>query len=660
MKTTRYLKLVLSALTIIMLAGCSEPSTTDPVAVEAEITQDTYLGKEPASAADKPEAGIKPTDYSPYAGIDYPTTPLFGDTHLHTTLSFDAVPFGTFTTPEEAYRFARGDEIVSSTGVPAKIGRPLDFMVIADHAESMGIMNEVKAGNPAVMGDKTVQKWSDWLNKGGEDAMNVYRALVATTQPGAEPLPEVLINDEITLSIWQKSVDAADAFNDPGHFTALIGYEWSSTDGGNNLHRVVVYRDDGDLVRDTIPTSSQGDGNPETLWQALQNYEQKTGGQVLAIPHNGNLSNGLMFPLINPETSETITKDYAEIRSRYEPLYEITQIKGDGEAHPTLSPNDEFADFETWDKGNLDLSVDKTDEMLPYEYGRSGLKRGLEAKEKLGINPFKYGVIGSTDAHTGLAGIEEENFFGKLPHMEPSDHRMAIPMLKFGDMEYMGWEMVSSGYAAVWAHENTRQSIWDAMMRKETYATTGPRMTVRFFGGWNFDAKDISNHEIATVGYKKGVPMGGDLSDAPKGKSPTFLVGALKDAIGANLDRVQIVKGWLDKGGEAQERVYDIAVSDGRTITSEGRCETPVGNTVDIKNATWTNTIGESELVTVWSDPNFDPSLKAFYYVRVLEIPTPRWTAYDAKVYGITAPKEAPMTIQERAYSSSIWYTPND
>lgn len=613
---------------------------------------------EPASAADKPEADVKSADYSPYAGIDYPTTPLFGDTHLHTAQSFDAVPFGTLTTPEEAYRFARGEEIVSSTGVPAKIGRPLDFMVIADHAESMGIMNEVKAGNPAVMGDKTVQKWNDWMNKGGEDAMNVYLALVATGQPGAEPLPEVLTNDEITLSIWGKNVDAADAYNDPGNFTALVGYEWSSTHGGNNLHRVVVYRDDGDLVRDTIPTSSAEDGNPETLWQAMQDYEQKTGGLVLAIPHNGNLSNGRMFPLINPETSEAITKNYAEIRRRYEPLYEITQIKGDGEAHPTLSPNDEFADFETWDKGNLDLSVDKTDEMLPYEYGRSGLKLGLEAEEKLGINPFKYGVIGSTDAHTGLAGIEEENFFGKLPHMEPSDHRMAIPMIKFGDKEYMGWEMVSSGYAAVWAHENTRESIWDAMMRKETYATTGPRMTVRFFGGWNFDAKDISNHAIATVGYKKGVPMGGDLSDAPKGKSPTFLVAALKDAIGANLDRVQIVKGWLDKDGEAQERVYDIAVSDGRTITSEGRCETPVGNTVDIKNATWTNTIGESQLVTVWSDPNFDPSLKAFYYVRVLEIPTPRWTTYDAKVYGVTAPKEAPATIQERAYSSSIWYTP--
>jgi hypothetical protein len=596
--------------------------------------------------------------YSPYAGKSYPMRPLFGDTHLHTSQSFDAIAFGTFTGPEEAYQFARGEEIMSSTGVPARLARPLDFLVVADHAENMGTLGEVKAGNPAVMGDERVQKWHSWLKKGGDDAMNVYYEIMASIGGTGDPMPSVLTDEKMTLSIWEKNVDAAESYNQPGKFTTLIGYEWSSNTAGNNLHRVVIYRDGPERTRDILPYSSLMSDNPEDLWKSLSEYEQKTGGQVLAIPHNGNLSNGIMFPLINPVTGSDITKEYAELRNKIERLYEITQIKGDGEAHPTLSPNDEFADYETWDKGNLDLSTDKTDDMLPHEYGRSGLKLGLEVESKLGVNPFKFGVIGSTDAHTGIAGVEEDNFFGKLPHMEPSDHRTTHPIAKFGDKEYAGWEMTSSGYAAVWATENTREAIWDAMDRREVYATTGPRMTVRFFGGWDFEADDSKNRTIAKTGYAKGVPMGGDMKAAPEGKTPTFLVAALRDAIGANLDRVQIVKGWLDKEGKSQERVYDIAVSDGRKINSKGRCKKPVGSTVDVKNATWTNTIGESELVTVWSDPDFDSTQRAFYYVRVIEIPTPRWTAYDAKRFSISVPKEAPMTTQERAYTSPIWYTP--
>ncbi len=596
--------------------------------------------------------------FSPYVGRQFPTRPLFGDTHLHTSQSFDAISFGTLVGPEDAYRFARGEEVKSSTGLRARLSRPLDFLVVADHAENMGTMGEVLAGNPAIMGDPRVRKWHEWLKKGGEDAMNVYYEIVAAVGGTGEPLPDALTNEDMTRSIWEKNIEAAEAFNDPGRFTAFIGYEWSSNKGGNNLHRVVVYRDDAELARQTLPFSSLVSDNPEDLWKALDAYEQKTGGRVLAIPHNGNLSNGLMFPLINPETGRRITKEYAGARSKFEPLYEITQMKGDGEAHPTLSPNDEFADYETWDNGNLNLSVAKTDDMLQYEYARSALSLGLQVESKLGANPFKFGVIGSTDSHTGLAAVEEENFFGKLPHMEPSDHRMTHALAKFGDNAIMGGEMAASGYAAVWATENTRRAIWEAMKRREVYATTGPRMVVRFFGGWDFEPEDANTRMPARAGYSKGVPMGGDLTDAPQGKSPSFLVAALKDPIGANLDRLQIVKGWLDQSGKPNERVYDVAVSDDRAIDTDGRCKTPVGNTVDVRSATWTNTIGSGELITVWVDPDFDPSQRAFYYVRAIEIPTPRWAAYDALRFGIPIPKDVQATTQERAYTSAIWYTP--
>ena len=387
--------------------------------------------------------------------------------------------------------------------------------------------------------------------------------------------------------------------------------------------------------------------------------EEKTGSEVLAIAHNGNLSNGLMFPMVEA-FGKKIDRDYVETRARWEPLYEVTQTKGTGEAHPFLSPNDEFANFEIWDKGNLDGSVPKTKDMLEFEYARAALKNGLELEAKLGTNPYKFGMIGSSDAHTGLAAMEEDNFFGKTAPQEPSPERMTKAFVdnpKTG-VKIMDWEVGASGYAAVWATENTREAIFDAMKRRETYATTGPRMVVRFFGGWDFEPADANNRMPAAIGYAKGVPMGGDLSSAPKGKSPTFLVAALKDPIGANLDRIQIVKGWVDKDGKTQERIYDVAVSGGRKIDADGRCKTPVGNTVDVENATWTNTIGAPELIAVWKDPDFDPAQRAFYYARVLEIPTPRWTAYDAKRFGIKPLPGTTMTLQERAYTSPIWYTP--
>ncbi|CAH2402995.1 DUF3604 domain-containing protein [Mesorhizobium ventifaucium] len=640
MRVLMYLAAVLAATTALGNSVLAQ-ETTDKGTIDPQMA-DTLFRKQ---------------GYSPYAGNTFPMRPLFGDTHLHTSQSFDAIAFGNFIGPEEAYRFARGEEVTTSTGQRARLSRPLDFLMVADHAENMGTMGEIKAGNLVLMEDPQLKRWNQMLNAGGQEAMNVYYEIVASIGGTSGPLPQALSSDEITRSVWHKNIQAAEDNYKPGTFTALIGYEWSSNTGGNNLHRVVVFRDGAAKTEQILPFSSLESDKPEDLWKALQNYEAKTGGSVLAIPHNGNLSNGLMYPLVNPVGGQPITSEYARTRASLEPLMEVVQTKGDGETHPTLSPNDEFANFERWDKGNLDLSVDKTPEMLEFEYARSALKNGLKLEAELGVNPYKYGMIASTDAHNSLPAVEENNFFGKFPHTEPRADRATDALGKFGEKSIAGWETVSSGYAAVWATENTREAIFDAMERKEVYATTGPRMLVRLFGGWDFVADDANTRIPAAVGYTKGVPMGGDLPPAPAGKSPTFLVATLKDPIGANLDRYQIVKGWMDAAGELHEKVYDVAWSGDRKPGADGKLPA-VGNTVDIANATWTNTIGEPELVAVWTDPDFDPAARAFYYARVLEIPTPRWTAYDAKYFGVTMPPEVPMTIQERAYTSPIWYNP--
>jgi hypothetical protein len=427
------------------------------------------------------------------------------------------------------------------------------------------------------------------------------------------------------------------------------------------MHRVVLYRDGRDKAGQMVPYSCskpQGSINPRDLWKWLARYEEKTGGEILAIAHNGNLSNGIMFPDKAQYDGKRLNKEYVQQRIKWEPLYEITQMKGDGEAHPFLSPNDEFADYESWDFGNLNMSVKKENRMLAGEYGREALKRGLKLEQKLGTNPYKFGFIGSTDSHTALATAQEDNFFGKHSGTEPSAQRVEHVVAQFYDMKVMGWEQVASGLAAVWARENTREAIFDALERKEVYGTTGSRMLVRFFGGWEFTDEDALGRNPGFVGYEKGVPMGGDLTKAPKGASPSFLVAALKDPLSGNLDRIQIIKGWMDDKGKLHEKIYDVAVSDGRKIGSDGRCKTPVGDTVDVARATWSNTIGDSELITVWKDPDFDPKQRAVYYARIIEIPTPRWTAYEAVRYGITMPKEVPMKTQERAYTSPIWYTP--
>jgi hypothetical protein len=599
--------------------------------------------------------------YSPYAQRDYPTRPLFGDTHLHTMTSFDAGAFGARLTPRDAYRFAHGEEVVSTSGIPVRLSRPLDFLVVADHSDNMGMFGDFLAGKPAILADPQGKSWYDAVKagKGAEVALQIVRAF------GAGTIPKAMIympGNPAYTSAWHDTIAAAEEYNSPGRFTAFIGYEWSSNTLGNNLHRNVIFRDNGDrarLVEPYVTIKPIGSDNPRDLWKWMEAYEGKTGGRVLAIPHNGNLSNGRMFPLIDSFSGQPVDKAYATARARWERLYEATQTKGDGEAHPFLSPNDEFADFETWDKGNLDLTIAKTKDMLEFEYVRSALKNGLHLERLLGINPFKFGLVGSSDAHTGLSAMEEDNFMGKVVSSEPSPERISATFInepKTG-LKIMDWEVGASGYAAVWAKENTRASIWDAMHRRETYATTGSRLIVRFFGGWDFAPVDARTRLPAETGYKKGVPMGGDLSRAPAGKVPTFLVAALKDPIGANLDRYQIVKGWMDASGKLHEKVYDVVWGGNRRIGANGKLP-PVGNTVDLASATWSNTIGAPELITVWRDPDFDPKQPAFYYGRVIEIPTPRWTAYDAKRFGVTAPKGARMIIQERAYTSPIWYNP--
>jgi hypothetical protein len=630
------------------LVLASTPMFASSTGVSGHLTED----------AAKRGHSTKP-NYSPYAGRQFPTRPLFGDTHMHTAFSMDAGAFGARLGPREAYRFARGEEITSNTGQPVKLSRPLDFLVVADHSDGMGFFPLLMSGDPETLATEQGRRWYDQITggQGAVAAIDIIRSFGLGKMPKTFPFP----GTRSYKSAWEATVKAAEEYNDPGRFTAFIGFEWTSNTAGNNLHRNVIFRGDGTQALRVEPYTTLkplGSDNPADLWKWMTMAQEKTGSEVLAIAHNGNLSNGSMFPTVEA-FGKPVDRAYAQERARWERLYEVTQTKGTGEAHPSLSPDDEFADFEIWDKGNLDGTAKKTADMLPHEYAREALKNGLMLEQKLGTNPFQFGMIGSSDAHTGLAAMEEDNFFGKTAPQEPSAERLTATFFDSPKLGYAikDWEVGASGFAAVWATENTREAIFDAMHRRETYATTGPRMAVRFFGGWEFTAADANTRSPAVTGYTRGVPMGGELEAAPKGKSPSFLVAALRDPIGANLDRIQIVKGWMDAKGKLHEKVYDVAWSDQRKPDANGKLPS-VGSTVDVANATFTNTIGAPELISVWQDPDFDAGQRAFYYARVLEIPTPRWTAYDVKRYGNQALPGTRMTITERAYTSPIWYTP--
>jgi len=633
--------------------------------------------------------------YSPYVDQAQPDRVYWGDTHVHSSLSADAYSMGSRITPDAAYRFAKGETVTTSSEQKARLSHPLDFLMVSDHAENMGVMSRIAAGNAYLLrtenGKSTAQGFKDnavsmqdLLNS--ETAEEYYRLMSGVMSVKNGWKLDYGVDESFRRSVWDEVIENAEQHNDPGTFTAFIGFEWS---GDVMLHRNVIFEGGPEQARQTFPYSNKDSQDVEDLWAYLDEYDERVGGKVLAIPHNSNLARGRMFALTN-FNMQPLTKAYAKTRARWEPLVEVTQNKGDSETHPLISPDDEFADFETQgffgkvatgkqskpaaqsklpkktSAGTKTQAQDKAPqkksekaaawaeapqqspvELVAQSFARSALKLGMDQESKLGTNPFKFGMIGSTDSHTGLTTGYEDNFWGGLGVAEPSQYRAAI----FSHEN-------AAGYAAVWAHENTRASLFAAMRRKETYATTGPRITVRFFGGWNYATDDAVRPDLARLGYAKGVPMGSDLALAPSGQSPNFLIRAVKDPGGANLDRVQVIKGWRDGSGALHEQVYDVALSDDRKSNAKGKAE-PVGNTVNVADASYMNSIGDAELAIVWTDPDFDANEAAFYYVRVLEIPTPRWTAYDAKRYGLgDLPEQIPMITQDRAYTSPIWYTP--
>jgi hypothetical protein len=601
---------------------------------------------------------LKSIDYSPYPQQNFPNQVYFGETHLHTSFSTDAGMIGNTLGPDEAFRIARGKPFVSSMGVPGRLSRPFDFVVVADHSENLGLAPAIAASDPDLLAIPWGKKIHDLVKDGRP--MDAFDMFVEQIFKGEDALE----GSELPRTYWDLATTAADANNVPGAFTAFIGYEWSSAPQGANLHRNIIYRDGKDLANSILPFSSYDSTDPEDLWKYMAAYEKSTGGKMLAIAHNGNLSDGLMFDDVTLTTKLPLDRGYAERRMRWEPIYEVTQIKGDGETVPLLSPNDEFADYYTWEPASFSAKT-TTPEMLPKEYAREALKRGLAYQKRIGANPFKFGMIGSTDAHTSIPSTEEDSFFGKISAAEPSGNPLRYEELVNGrlspdpETKTRLYESMAGGLTAIWARENTRESLWDAMARKEVYATTGTRLRVRVFGGWNLEAADLERSNFAEYGYEKGVPMGGDLKAGSSGGAPTMLIRVLRDPDGANIDRVQVIKGWLDTDGNTHERIYDVACSDKRKI-KERRCERPVGSTVNVAEASYTNSTGAPFLGAAWTDPDFDAEQHAFYYVRILEIPTPTWLAFDAKYFDIELPDDAVMEAQERAYTSPIWYTPGN
>jgi len=592
---------------------------------------------------------------------------LWGDTHLHTSYSFDAFLNGNMTaTPDVAYRWAKGQPVIHPYNrTRVQIGTPLDFLVVSDHAEFLGGIRDIYYDGIQAEDPGIIESVLYWYNErqirgvidGGEGPAYFSNLLPESEDPrtaaaqwseriGAQLIPGA---DVSMKNAWRAITEAADAHNQPGEFTALIGWEWSSVPGGANLHRVVVTDGDATDAENFLPFSSTTSPYPEDLWAWLDKTSAAVGTEFVAIPHNSNLSKGTMFP-DRSLRGEPVDTEYAEARRRWEPVVEITQIKGDSETHPELSPDDEFADFETYPY--YLQQVTEPYRVQPADYVRSALKMGLELEAEIGLNPYQFGVIGSTDSHTGLSSAEEPNFWGKMA-------RDSIPENKQGKALAdgpSGWTMSASGLAAVWAENNTRADIVAAFKRREVYATSGPRIRVRFYGGWQTD-DPVAASEAEFAGLLGGTTMGGELARNDAAAAPTFYVLALKDPKSANLDRIQIVKGWLDAAGVAQEKVFNVVWSGERQLEASGRLEA-VGDTVDRTTGIYTDDIGSVELDTAWTDPEFVADQAAFYYARVLEIPTPRHALLDALALGLDAPSEGPSVIQERAYTSPIWYKP--
>ena len=594
---------------------------------------------------------------------------LWGDTHLHTTYSSDAFANNNLTaTPDMAYRFAKGAPVVHGwDGRRVQLETPLDFLVVSDHAELMGVIRSVYYDGvtrddlslidsvkawiaTAILRDAVDQQTARNLFLGVlPEPTDDFAAAARDWDADVGWIPDL---PAVEADAWKAITDAADAHNAPGDFTALIGWEYSAIPGGANLHRVVIGDIDAQTAQTFVPYGLDNSSFPEDLWEWLESTANSTGGTFLAIPHNSNISKGIMFDLTSLRGDKMDTR-YAELRRYWEPVVEITQIKGDSETHSSLSPEDEFADFE-----NYPFYIQKwwTEyQPQPGDFVRSALRRGLTLEADVGINPYQFGVIGSTDGHTALPSAEEANFQGKFV----TD---SIPSKKssgWGDepQRPFGWAMSASGLAAVWAEDNTREGIVAAMRRREVYATTGPRIGVRVYGGWNLSAESLEEADFPANVLEQAVPMGGELMTAAEGATPTLLIEALADPASGALDRIQVIKGWTESGGGTQEQVYDVAWA------GEGRLQTdgsllPVENTVDLATGVVDNSVGAGRLTAAWSDPNFDPDQSAFYYVRVLQIPTARHSLLDKLALGGEVDTQRPDTLQERAYTSSIWYRP--
>ena len=573
-------------------------------------------------------------------------TKLFwGDTHLHTSYSLDAYLLGNKSAdPDTAYRFAKGLPVVHpGHRGRVRIDRPLDFLVVTDHAEFLGVFAEIEKGNPDLMKFEAGRDINAGLKAGRQD--EIFSDIINSVANGLADARIVQLNSPvIRQSIWSRMVDFADAHYEPGTFTSFAGWEWSSMPNSVNLHRIVFTPDGGEKAKKYLPFSSIQSDKPRDLWAWMEETSKAYDTDFVAIGHNMNLSLGRFFPEVD-ERGNPVDRSYAEARARWEPVEEVIQYKGDSETHPVLSPLDEFAGFEKYE--NLlgptkledgTISIKATPAIGAFM--RPALKRGLELESKIGINPYKFGVIGASDSHTSLVSVEEENFHGKYASDSTPEtkHKKTVPTS-------VGWDAAAQGLSAVWAEENTREGITAAFRRREVYATSGPRIGLRVFGGWNFTSYDARKSDFAAVGYQKGVPMGGELNGDTKTKKLTLLIQAAKDPIGNDLERVQVVKGWLDSKGVSQEKIYDVRKANIKTAN------------VDLAAGRTTHEGGVAQFTLAWQDPDFDPAQNAFYYVRVLEMPTYRHTLLDA----IALEAEPEITkhetiIRERAYSSPIWY----
>ncbi|MFI2811843.1 DUF3604 domain-containing protein [Microbulbifer sp. JSM ZJ756] len=650
----RFSQLLLLSLLLTACGGENEKPAPEPDASAGAENGEASAGPEvPAghveTGSTDTEAATGERDGDAAAGNvtgDIATDVYFGNFHVHTSYSFDAVTNGATTTPDDAYRWAKGEAISAGTlGGELQIERPLDFYSVSDHAEYLGVFKKMyDPESPASKLPIAKEITSDDTKV----AFDAYARVLDSMQPGnSDP---ALSDPSITKPIWQEMVETADRHYKPGKFTTFPAFEWTSNPDKLNLHRVVVFRTS-EGVPD-MPYSALDSDDPRDLWKWMAKMREG-GATLFAIPHNGNASDGLMFPVALD--GEPLTADYIETRVRNEPVYEVSQIKGTSETHPELAPNDEFAGFEIWDYTLSSTRVERP-KNKKGSYARQAYLDGLAMAAKGRGNPYVFGLIGDSDTHNSAATIEEDNYTGKFGIESKAEHRLDGPVPGDEVNNQRVREFSSGGLAAVWAPENTREAIWDAIKRKETYATSGTRMQVRFFGGWDYD-KDSMQGDWARAAYEKGVPMGGNLEPGSDDRKPVFLVQAMKDSAGANLDRIQIIKGWVDKDGKQHKKIYDVALSGDRKPGSDGKVP-PVGNTVNVEKATYTNDIGSGQLSAVWTDEEFDPAQHAFYYARVIEIPTPRWSTYDAAKLGREPPDSLPETIQERAWTSPIWYSP--